>query len=702
MKKSLLVAITTLAVLLALTATAERKIWLYSHDGNHVSLPVEKLDSISFEEPGMIFLNPEKKLLDYSGGRFSLTILANKAWTATVSDPTALTISKTSGTGNDNISVLAQSNADEKSYTSFVKFTLSDGTCRYLYVTVAGKMSEEEIAIELGKVYSHLQREFGYVYRQGYWSLQENSTDECVVPTRYLGDWLDANAFWVLHNHRFTPTTRELDQYGISAFGAFAMPYNGIAKANNMLKQMKEDGSDKLHPEIVAELKVFRAWYHMLLMDVFGRVGFYTENTDLSGNHPQYDRWVVCDSIMKDLITNVPLLKKEKHCSYNVISDDEVYNYCRINQYVGKMIMAKMYLNAEVWGVVGMSKEMPSSATDCYKKVVELCDDIINNGGYSLEPNYFDNFKVDNENSKENMWSVYYDANLSKGMQFHMLTLHYKSKESYGLKETPWNGYCTTHKVLGLYEKNDTRLASWERGQIKTKSGNDITVTFAVDKETYQRMPKYVRKPKNWPATMPDSLNRGKSMTLEFPAYYTDTVTTLTNTEEFKVYNIFEGARFCKFQYQEGLGVHMSNDFPIYRLADVYLMKAEACLRGGGSVGDAVAAANMVRNRAGATQYNMSTLTLDELCNERVRELCWEGHRRTDLIRFGRFTGANSLPNESDPANLWVLRTSESKPYDVGDNACKPSEATPTPDYMKICPIPQFMIDYGYTQNPGY
>ncbi len=138
MKKTLLVVITTLAVLFALTATAERRIWLYSSDGNHVSLPVTKLDSISFEEPGRLVLNPEKKSLDCSGGRFSLSIQANKAWTATVSDPTALTISKASGTGSDNISVLAQSNADEKSYTSFVKFTLSDGTCSYLYVTVDG------------------------------------------------------------------------------------------------------------------------------------------------------------------------------------------------------------------------------------------------------------------------------------------------------------------------------------------------------------------------------------------------------------------------------------------------------------------------------------------------------------------------------------------------------------------------------------
>ncbi len=552
------------------------------------------------------------------------------------------------------------------------------------------KKSDGYISSELGKVYAHLQREYGYVYREGYWSVQENTSDECCVPTRWGGDWYDGGVFWDLHNSRFNPKLRELAASGISANGAFAMPYNGIAKINAMIKTMKSMGTDEKRPEIMAELKVFRAWYHMCLMDVFGRVGFYTEYTDLSGNHPQYDREVVCDSIMRDLLANVPLLDKEKH-------------YCRINYYVGEMIMAKMYLNAKAWGVLGKSKEIPSDETECYKKVVALCDDIINNGGYSLEPNYFDNFKVDNENSKENMWCVYYDATSSKGMQFNVMTLHYSQKDVYGMKETPWNGYCTSHKVIGLYGEGDKRIDCWARGAALDASGKQITVEVAVDSLTYVHMPKYVRKPDNWPNKIPAELTGTSVIKYQFPAYFTDTITTLTNTESYKLYNIFEGPRFLKFEIQKGVGAHMSNDFPIYRLADVYLMKAEACLRGGGDQNDGLAAVNMVRSRAGATPFG--ALNEEDLCNERCRELCWEGHRRTDLIRFDRFTGAKSLPNDADPANLWILKTNPNDKYDTnlsGRPYCKPEDAAETPETAKVCAIPDFMVDYGYTQNPGY
>jgi hypothetical protein len=76
------------------------------------------------------------------------------------------------------------------------------------------------------------------------------------------------------------------------------------------------------------------------------------------------------------------------------------------------------------------------------------------------------------------------------------------------------------------------------------------------------------------------------------------------------------------------------------------------------------------------------------MCNERVRELCWEGFRRQDLIRFGRFEGIKSIPNDSDPANLWVFRTAAEMVEDGHKN---------------IFPLPDFVIsNYGYPQNPGY
>jgi hypothetical protein len=366
-----------------------------------------------------------------------------------------------------------------------------------------------------------------------------------------------------------------------------------------------------------------------------------------------------------------------------------------------------MYLNAEAWGVVGKS-EFAKSADECYKKAALYCDSIIASGAYKLTPNYFDNFMVENQGSSENIWCVFYDASFSKGMQFHMMTLHYASQNSYGLKNQPWNGYCTTHKVLGLYGEGDTRINCWERGQQYDKQGTALTVDVAIDSTTYVQMPEYVRKPKNWPATFEafvadagrDAKGKVQSKTYTFPAVFTDTVTTLTNSAGYKIYNVFEGARFVKFQIQEGVADHMSNDFPIYRLADVYLMKAEALMRanGGKANAAAVAAANEVRLRAGAMAYNEATLTLDELCNERCRELMWEGHRRQDLIRFGRYTGAKSVQNDNDPANLWILKYTDDKATDdlAGQ---KPFQ---TPDYMKVFPLPDYVVANGFTQNKGY
>jgi len=94
---------------------------------------------------------------------------------------------------------------------------------------------------------------------------------------------------------------------------------------------------------------------------------------------------------------------------------------------------------------------------------------------------------------------------------------------------------------------------------------------------------------------------------------------------------------------------HTDTDYPMFRLADVYLMYAEAVLRGGtgGDIGTALQYANMVRERAygGSTDGHISSneLTLDFIIDERARELYWEGHRRTDLIRFNLFTGGAYL-----------------------------------------------------------
>ncbi len=513
---------------------------------------------------------------------------------------------------------------------------------------------------KLGDVYVNLQREYGYVYREGYWSLQENTTDECFVPTRYMGDWYDGAAFWKQRNHEFTSKLREIAQNGQNGNNAWQFLTRGIAKCNDMLAWMNSVGAGEFYASQYAEIYVLRAWYHYLLMDSFGDVPYITKVGEAVPT--RLTRAAVCDSIMNDLLKYVPVASEEKI-------------YSRVNKFVGYMVLAKMYLNAEAWGVVGKSQAFPDVNT-CYQKAAEYADKVINEGGYTLEADYFNNFKYENQASKENIWCVFYDASFSKGMQFHMMSLHYASQEPYQLKNQPWNGYCTSHKVIGLYGKGDTRIKSWLRGE------QPKGVELAIDSLTFENMPKYVRLPENYPSSLADLANGPVTVTM--PGYFTDTLTTFENDDATKIYNVFEGARFVKFEIQPGVGDHMSNDFPIFRLADAYLMKAEALLRTGDKA-KAIEAANIVRTRAGAEPY--SDLTLDALCNERVRELCWEGHRRQDLIRFKRFTGNNSIVNDADSANLWVFRTVEVK----------------SPDYKKIFPLPDFVIsNYGYDQNPGY
>lgn len=563
--------------------------------------------------------------------------------------------------------------------------------------------SESAFDAKLGDVYVNLQREYGYVYREGHWSLQENTTDECIVPTRYLGDWLDGNAFWILHNHRYTSKSREISANGQSGANAWGFAYRGISQCNSMMKWMRSIDLDKTRPADMAELYILRAWYHYLLMDNFGNIPYTSSLAENGYEAVQNTRAEVFDSIMTDLTKYVPQASEQKI-------------YSRVNKYVGWMVLSKMYLNAEAWGVAGKAKFAPS-AQECYEKAALYADSVITKGGYILEPDYFTNFKVDNQGSKENIWCVFYDASFSKGMQFHMMSLHYASQNSYGLKNQPWNGYCTTHKVIGLYGEGDKRIDSWERGQQYDKSGAALSVEVSVDSATYVLMPEYVRKPKDWPSSIEvfrtkvrydeegKVIGGGKldsTLKFNFPAYFTDTVTTLTNNGKFKVYNIFEGPRFVKFQIQEGVGDHMSNDFPIFRLADAYLMKAEALMRANGDVAtqEAVDAANQVRSRAGAKAYSIADLTLDELCNERCRELMWEGHRRQDLIRFGRYTGPNSVQNDADPANLWILKyAAGGTGYDIDPESQVPFE---TPDYMKVFPLPDFYVDNGNKQNEGY
>lgn len=480
----------------------------------------------------------------------------------------------------------------------------------------------EQFATLLANAYSQLAGEYGYVYREGYWSMQEYTTDEVAVPTRGT-EWSDNGVPLAMGQHTWEENTRDINN-------GWSFAYGGVTKCNGVMDNIKlikgEDEAqyDEATKFGIAETKVLRAFYHLLAMDLYGNVPIVDAS---DAELKQSTRAEVFSFIEKEVLDNLPYLQVTP-------------SYGRVTKSVGQTILAKLYLNAEVY-----------TNTPRWQEALNMCDSIISGGyGYNLESDYFVPFKANNTGCKEIIFPIVFDAVKAQGNMFHLITLHYAhaNPEVYGFTTQTWNGPCTHQDFYDSYDGSDKRKGQWFVGPIFDKNTGD-TVNF-----------------------IKNSIEKKAVIVPSISA-------TADPTEE----NTFEGARFVKFEIEPGIGHHANSDFPIYRLADIYLMKAEAVMRlNGGAANDvAVAAANEVRKRTGLGDYTTGTLTLPELLAERGRELAWEGHRRQDLIRFGEFT------------KQWGKMTTGEYYKLVSD------------DYRKLFPIPKWVTDAApgvYTQNPNY
>jgi hypothetical protein len=477
----------------------------------------------------------------------------------------------------------------------------------------------EQFSTLLANAYAQLAGEYGYVFREGYWSMQEYTSDEVAVPTRGT-EWADNGVPLAMGQHTWEVNTRDVNN-------GWSFAYGGVTKCNDVLDNIKmikgEDESqyDAATNAGIAETKALRAFYHLLAMDLYGNVPIVDAS---DAELKQSTRQEVFGFIEKEVLDNLPHLQVQP-------------SYGRVTKSVGQTILAKLYLNAEVY-----------TGTQKWQEALNMCDSVINGGyGYKLESDYFAPFKVSNTGCMEIIFPVVFDAVRAQGNMFHLMTLHYSHQEVYGFTTQTWNGPCTHEDFYNSYQSNDERKKQWFVGPIINKSGDTILFTKG-------------------------SISRKAII-----------VPTISATVDGTEANTIDGARFVKFEIEPGIAHHANSDFPIYRLADIYLMKAEAIMRlNGAATSEALAAANEVRKRTGLGDYTTSSLTLPELLAERGRELAWEGHRRQDLIRFGEFT------------KTWGrMTTGEFYKKDVSG------------DYRKLFPIPKWVTDAApgvYTQNPGY
>ena len=436
--------------------------------------------------------------------------------------------------------------------------------------------SEEQIILAMGNAYSSMQLRGTSPW--GLFGAQEVSSDEVIPPFRTSGAFLRNNNLHLNnHEHKFDPGLP-------SVFGSWDFSFNTIAACNQIIFQIERATIDEaVKSKFVAELKVLRAFNYYVAMDLFGNIPVSLDfaDTDLP---TQSTRSEVFEIIERELLENIPLIDETPTTE----------NYGRATQALGYAVLAKMYVNAEKWLGVQM-----------WDKAIEACDNIINGGNYSLANDYFDNFIIENQGSPEILFAIPYDRRQGFGFMIHSITLDPSFREVYNYSAPIWNGMSTTEEFYNLYEDGDLRKKGWLVGEQFNIGGEPLLTT--------------------------------NNQTVNFTPF----IAGLRNAAE------DAGARQGKWEFTPDLeqGQTSDNDFTFFRYADILLIKAEALMRknGGSSNAEAVNLVNQVRERAFggiSGNYTVATLTLDELIDERGRELSWEGHRRQDLIRFGKWQDA--------------------------------------------------------------
>lgn len=405
--------------------------------------------------------------------------------------------------------------------------------------------------------------------------------------------------------------------------------YYTVPQANNLIAVLKKVNNPK-KDQYISELRFIRALSYYYMIDCFGKGVLVTENDlGLTSPKPQSSRVELFNFVESELKEIEPIIAVNS-------------GYGHANKASVQMLLARLYLNAVVY-----------TGTAKYTEAQTYAKKVIDEGGFSLDTNFNRIFSFDNYNSPEIIFPLIADpvGTESYGNTTYIIngstggspkTL---AASDYGLTGDGWGGHRATKAWYGLFGAD---LSDYNTGsQAALSASSDLRSKLFWQSGHNYDMNDY----KTWVDGYPS---------IKFTNLNTSGSTTVTN---------FSGA-----------------DFPLFRLSDAYLIYAETVIRGvsdvGTAKGNALSLVNLVRNRSNATSVNQSDLTLDFILAERGRELNLEGVRRTDLIRFGKFTGGSYL---------W--------PWKGGVK-----NGTSIPSTYNLFPIPNSALNANpnLTQNPGY
>ncbi len=478
---------------------------------------------------------------------------------------------------------------------------------------------------------------------RGVYDLQTFGSDEAMLPTR-RADWYDGELWQDMYRHSWS-AGHDIPK------NAWLYLYKVITLCDHSLVQLEDHRrllTEEQYLAYTSEVRALRAIYYWYLMDLFGRVPIIT-TADLSINEVrQSERSEVFQFIINELNIAYDYLSEEKSTP---ITD----YYGRITQPVVLFVLAKLMLNAEVYadndwtdGVRPDGSQMLFNVwgekMNAWQAADFYCDVLTSSMNFELETSYENNFIVHNENSKENIWTIPMDKDLYNNQQQNMFrSYHSRHAAAYGFSGE--NGSSATLKTLQVFgygtEDEDPRfdLNYWS-GEVY-----DLNYDPVLDRE---------------------------GLPLVYVPEAVDLILTLSPYVE------TAGARMKKYAIDKNAmkdGKLMDNDIVLFRFADVLLMRAEALLRDGRAA-EGQTYMDAVRDRMNVP---LRPLTLQNILDERLLELCWEGWRRQDMIRFGQYESLFE-GDEFDPK------------VDESDG------------HTTVYPIPAdvMALNHNLTQNPGY
>lgn len=452
--------------------------------------------------------------------------------------------------------------------------------------------------------FTHMQAWLAPTGGSGFYYHSELAADQVAWPQKGRHGY-DAGDHFRMHYHTWTENENRMRS-------AWELMWTGVGFINNALSDIEALDIEAVGmtqeemDEVIAQLKVLRAYHYMRIIDMWGNVPIATEVADVPLNPETRPRAEVFDFVKTELEAEVEKLP-----------DLSAETVGKVNKAAGYAMLSELYLNAEKWSGTAMwdecidaSEKVISGAGGGIGGVPQLSADInaIFSNTNSANPEALFQFQFSRKAGFTFDWGGFY---MGYDYMREVLDVGYGG----------WNAFVVIPTAFDAYQESDLRKQDWFLIGPQYKYG---TQTPVKGTEEYAGQDlvfvNSIRRESEGDTSSEGSMAEGEENS---------------------------GARFHKYKsgrlsdenYQE-------NDYIIYRLTEMYFNKAEALMRKNGGTADqeAVDLINETKERAfdaaswNANKYTTANLTLEELLAERGREFIFEGKRRTDLIRFGKFT----------------------------------------------------------------